>query len=482
MGLRVLAIALLAASLARAGEEFNSKVAAIDEFPREVRRGEKLTLKGTVKGAYRTPELILIAPNGKTYLNRDNVIGPYDFTFEVRFDEGVGPYRIEIMVRKENSYESAAQFTVWHGTPRGEREEMLPPPTGAPTPREHHPRLIEKHFRTRLNEFRNRLSLPPVEWNEAVASRAREHADRMAEAQRRVHGFGALGGPLEHLEREGARAGDHAGPSDPWPNLTSVRPFEKPAPRTRGPRVWNHVVTFVLAAESQEAMFETFFVREAAFRLCAADPNCVEVAVGAARTPPPPPRAAPKGTKTTARVVADPLVYYCVCFVQVNDRTILRAQEKAHEDLLREAGAGEPDLLRRVGVWGRGGKAVRLLTERLGAERDATGAAAFDGLLLLAEGAAREAAGARLREAEAMSGRGGYREAALHVQRLLDVTYDTTLCRDAQRLLDAADRAILDEARATRNLPEAERAAALRDLLDRSLGLPASEQVRRMLP
>ncbi len=481
MGLRTLAMLLGAACLARAGESFNTRVAEIELFPREVRRSETLTLKGTVKGAYRTPELIIIAPNGKTYLNRDNVIGQYDFAFEVRFDEGTGPYRMEIMVRKENSYESAAQFTVWHGTPRGEREESLPPPTGAPTPRDHHPRLVEKHFLSRMNEFRKEISLAPLRWNEAVASRARDHAERMAEAQRRVHGFGALGGPLEQLEREGAQPGAHAGPSDPWPNLTSVRPFDKPAVRVRGPRVWNHVVTFVLADESQEAMFEAFFVREAAFRLCAADPNCVELAVGAARTPPPAPRPVPKGTKTVARVVSPPLVYYCVCFVQVNDKGIVRAQDDAYDDLLKGAAKGDPVLLRCLGVWGRGGKAVKVLTNHLGAERDDAGAAALDGLLLLDEGAARDAAAARVREAQAMTARGAYREAALHLARLLLVTYDATLAQEAQKALDAADRAVLDEARALARLPVPERLVALRALLDRCAGLRASEEVSRLL-
>ena len=55
--------------------------------------------------------------------------------------------------------------------------------------------------------------------------------------------------------------------------------------------------------ESLEDTFDRFFVREAAFRICAADPHCVELAIGAARTPPPKPETGKPPDVNTVRAI-----------------------------------------------------------------------------------------------------------------------------------------------------------------------------------
>lgn len=475
MARRVLLALAVLASAGAAEELFNTKVASIEDFPREVARGKKVVVKGSIKGNFETPELILIAPNGKTYLNEDNEVAGRDFTFTVRFEEGPGPYRLEVIVRKYETIKSAMRVTVYYGVKRPPEEREPPPATGPPTPGDHHPRLVEKHFRELLNRFRGQLDLRPAGWNEAVAARAREHALRMAEAEKRMHRFGSLGGVLEMLGRDGAGPGGLSGPDEPWPRLTSVRPFERHVPQPPGPRARNHVVVFVLAEYSLEAMFEQYFVREAAFRICAADPNLVEVAVGCARTPPP-----PQAGRTVAGPVAGP-VYYCVCFVQVNDITVIRAQDARYEEVLDRAERREPDVLRALGAWARG-RAIPVLREAWKDPRPEVAAAAFDGLLLLDEDKARAELHELADRSQKVQDAGRYAEALAMLRPYALVEHDASLVRATENRVREAESAARGELRKIKKLPHPVRAESLKELRARCEGLEVVAAIDRELP
>lgn len=465
---RTVGVLALLASFAAAGDLFNERVATLEPFPREVARGKTMKLKGRVKGGYRNPELAIIAPGGKTYLNRDNRIGEHDFTFKVRFGEGPGPYRLEVLAHKTTAIRSAARFTIYYGCKRPEQEQEPPPPRGRPTPSDIHPLLVEKRFFARLNEFRRSVGLEAVGWNEAVAARARRHAVRMAEANRLQHRFGNVG-VREMLAEDG------------WTRLVGVRPFDRPAPQPPGPRVRNHVVVFPVADDSLEKMFERSFVREAAFRLCALDPHCVEVAVGTAR-PARKPLAKPR--PEVVRVYRQPqrLVYYCICFVQVNDKTLLQAQDEAYAALIAQAAARDPRDLRRVGVWGRDGKQARALVERaLKDERPAVFAAAFDALLLLDERRARARLDRLAERKEAALESGRYAEAAALFDPFRGVLYDAKIAGAADRVAKAAQRAAQRELRGIRKLKDPDRKARLESLLRRVAGLDVAAAVERAL-
>lgn len=479
MASRALLGLLLAAAAASAAEILNDKVAVIDPFPREVLRGKTLVLTGSLKGAFRGPELILIAPGGKTYLNRDNVITGGAFTFTVRFDEGVGPYRLELIATNATATRTAARFTVWYGQKQPAEEVEEAPPTGPKTPVTLHERLLEKRFALLLNDFRKRIGCDPVGWNEAVAARAREHAARMAEAGRRQHRFGTVGGVLDMLKLDGAGESGLSGPATPWSRLTSRRPFDRPAPQPPGPRVWNHVVVENLASDSLEEMFERFFVREAAFRICAADPNCVEIAVGTAREPrrqaPPPAKG-----KTSTVLPPGPLVYYCVCFVQVNETPTIRAQDDFFDDLVRRARAADPALLRALGMWGRR-EAADELGRALKDERPEVASAAFDGLLLLDE-AKQRSAFERLAERrdEALKGR-RYADAIALYEPLRLVQYDATIAAACARAIEDAKKLALAEIRELAAKPPEERASAAADLKRRTRGIGLDAEIDEAL-
>lgn len=463
----VVALALLA-SLAAAGEMFNERVAALEPFPREVARGKTMKVEGRVRGGYRRPELAIIAPSGKTYLNRDNRVGEHTFTFKVRFGEGPGRYRLEVLARKATAIRSAARFTVYYGCKPPKKEEEPPPPRGRPTPSDIHPLLVEKRFVARLNEFRRSFGLDAAGWNEAVAARAREHAARMAKANRLQHRFGNLG-VREMLAEDG------------WTRLVGVRPFDRPAPQPPGPRVRNHVVVFTVADDSLEKMFEQSFVREAAFRLCALDPHCVEVAVGTARPARKPPEKPPPGAIHIVRR-GPRLVYYCICFVQVNDKTLIRAQDEAYAALLEEAEARDPQDLRRLGVWGRRGARARALVDRaLKDERPEVFAAAFDALLLLDERRARAELDRLAERKEAALEDGRYAEAAAFFAPFRGVLYDGKVAGAADRVAKAAQRAVRRELREIRKLEGKERTAGLESLLRRVAGLAVAKEVERAL-
>jgi hypothetical protein len=472
--LRSVSVLALLAAFAAGAEMFNERVAVLEPFPREVARGKTMKIKGMVKSGYKKPVLVIIAPNGRTYLNEDNRIGEYTFTFKVRFGEGPGPYRMEVLARKTTAIRSAARFTVWYGRKRPPGKKEKPIPRGRKTPRDIHTLLAEKRVLTRLNEFRRSVKLDPVGWNEAVAARAREHAARMAKARRRQHRFGGVG-IREMLGRDGAGPGGASGPDDPWTRLTGVRPFDRPAPQPPGPRVRNHVVVFNLVVDSIEDMFLRYFEREAAFRLCALDPYCLEVGVGAARPAAPTPKPGSRRTRQVNRTV-----YYCVCFVQVNDKTIIRAQDNAYATLLEKAATRAPQDLRRLGIWGRP-KARALVERALKDERPEVFAAAFDALLLLDERRARADLDRLAERKEAALEHGRYADAAKLFAPFAGVLYDGKVAGAPGRVREAAEKAARTELQELTGLEEPPRRARLEDLRRRVAGLAVAAEVEQAL-
>ena len=96
-------------------EYFIEKVAEFEPFKRRVARGRKFKIRGELKNRFQNPQLVLIAPNGKTYLNDKNNINGANFTFEVQFKEGKGTYRCELMAESKNRVMSAARFHLHYG-------------------------------------------------------------------------------------------------------------------------------------------------------------------------------------------------------------------------------------------------------------------------------------------------------------------------------------------------------------------------------
>ncbi|MGH7163256.1 MAG: CAP domain-containing protein [Planctomycetota bacterium] len=460
MRARVIPILLCAAATAGAGELFDERVALLGPFPRTVARGKRLEIEGGLVGRYRVPELILIAPDGTTCLNKDNVVTGAEFVFRVAFERGPGPYRIEIMARTSAGYATAARFTVHYASKPPSEEKEPPPPEGAPVPRAIHERLVEKRLLGLLNDFRASLRLRPVGWNEGVAARAREHAARMAKSGRAIHEFGRTG-IVEMLTQGGAGGDGSSGPGSGWQRVDSVRPFAAPAPGPPGPRLFNRVVVFVLEATSLDRVFEAHFVREAAWRLVATDPHALEAAVGAARHP-----------KNRA------MLYLAVCIVQINDVTIIAGQDRAYQDALAAAERRDPDALRGLGIWGRPPSGLKALHAAFQDGRPEIAAAAFDGWLLLDEKRAREELGRAEKSAEAEVANKEYGRAADIWRRFHGVAYDADVARSARRREVEANLAAARELGEIRALTDpGARKAALASLLRRASGLPAEKQV-----
>lgn len=470
--MRALLVLLAAAATAAGAELFNDKVAALDPFVREVARGKTLAIRGACRGAYKSPELILIAPGGKTYLNEQAEISGPSFSYVVRFEEGPGPYRLELIAHTHDATRSAARFTVWYGVAKPEVEEEEPPVQGKKTPLAIHPELIEKRFHHLLNSFRKGIGCDPVGWNEAVAARAREHAQRMAEAQRRQHRFGGTG-VGEMLKADGAGPGGLSGPATPWVRINTVRPFPQPTPGNPGPSVQNRLSVHLVAGDSLEELFERHFVREAAFRICAADPHCLEVGVGAART----------GATAADGKPAQPgsvTVYYCVCFVQVNEKPVIRGQDDAFDALLRSAKDKEPHVLRALGRWDRP-KAAKLLEQAFGDARVAIASAAFDGLLLLDEDQARAEYQRRTASAEGALAEGRYADAAAPFEPFRECQMDRQIARAHENAVKDAQAAARKELAGIVDGPRSERDARVLDLRRRVQGLDMDDQIDKAI-
>ena len=175
------------------------------------------------------------------------------------------------------------------------------------------------------------------------------------------------------------------------------------------------------------------------------------------------------------------LVYYCVCFVQVNDKTIIAAQDAAYAALLEEAAALDPVNLRRLGAWGRAGKARMLAERALGDERPEVFAAAFDALLLLDERRARADLDKTVQRKEAALERGRYSEAVALFAPYEGVLYDRKVAGASARVAKAADRVARGELREIRKLEEPQRRARLEDLRRRVEGLAVAAEVEKLL-
>jgi hypothetical protein len=485
---RALAVFLLLAAAATAGEEFFGRVGLLDEFPREVRRGTELVLTGSTRGGFRDPELLVIAPAGRTYKNKDNKIAASgNFTFTVEFEDGPGRYRMEIIARKPNSIQSLARFSVWHGVRKPAKDPEPPPPEGPPTPLDIHPRLVEKRWLRRLNEFRAsiRPRLQPVAWNETASARCREHARRMANARRHIHKFPPHGGPGDMLAKDGAGKHETSGPGLRWSRISDSRPFPRPSPQVPGPNVFNYLVPFVQAddpklrkvAVSMERLFEATYVREAAHRICAADPNCLEVGLGIARPDP-----KPKSGKKRSPLMRRDSLFIATVFLQLNDKHLIEAIEQRYKTLLRRAkSTPTPDLLRRVGIWGRGGKGTRLLVRELKSRDASLAAAAFDGLLLIDEPDARNRFAKSHERAEKALERGDYGAAAALWRPYAAAYYALAITRTAKKGIDTAEQEAARELKSALALGAEERAKRLKSLLRRAKGLKAEADVKAAL-
>ena len=474
---RVGAVLLILAASAAAEDRFWTKVGVLDEFPRAVARGRSLTLRGMVKGGYKDPELLVIGADGHCYKVWPEDITEFRFHYIVRFEHGVGRYRFEMIAKSNNRVRSLARFDVWHGT-RKPADYVAPPlPDGPAIPLGLHPRLMESRVFDQINAMRKKLRLKPLAWNEAVAARAREHALRMAKAERRMHRFGNAGGVRDMLGNSGA-GDDRSGSTIPWSGLTNRRPFDPPQPQAPSRNVRNHVLVFLHDDASIARMLEKAYGREAAHRICAVDPHATEIAVGAAwpsykawqkRKPDP---------KTGRK--ADFKAYFCVCFIQVNDKTILDRQKVAFSKLAREARRLHPDLLRRLSWWQRPKRSISLLRRARKNPDAAVAGAAFDGMLILDEERARadlKTLGERTRELVA---RGRYADAVAPWSKFVRVTYDRRIPNTSAAFRAEAEAAAHKELAAAPVEPEA-RKKALESLARRTKGMKVHESVEDAL-
>jgi len=453
--MRALFLLTLLPGLGAAAEEhFNKRVAVLEEFPREVARGKKQVLKGTRMGDYEGPRLIAIGPNGRTYLCDKAEIGQYKFEIEMEFKEGAGPYRFELYLTSgARGAVSAARFTVWYGQRRPEAAVEEAPPDDTPTPLALHPRLVSKRFFRRLNELRRSIRVDEVGWNEAVAARERDHAWRMARAKRRVHKFGGWG-VREMLRRDGA--GEWApwsGPDEGWNNVAAgPQPFPRQALEAPGPRVYNRVLQYITAGTSLNLLFEKYYVREAAHRLMATDPNCIEVGIGCAREE--------KGDPNK--------VYLCICFVQVNEKPLYEKQERAFRQVRSDAAGMDPDAIRRLGYWSRPKPSASIVRKALREDDAGVRGAGLDAWLLIDEEEARKAV-AEMESEAAREMESGDAEDAWRIYRTFaHVAYDARITRAGR----AGMKSIADRLRAwIAQVPEEKRADAEADAARKFPGL-----------
>ncbi len=469
--IRTLVALVLFCGIAAAEDLFFDKVGLVDEFPRAVARGRTLTLKGLTKGAYKNPELLIIGADRRCYKVYPETSNESGFHYIVRFEHGVGRYRMELIAHAPKTTRSFARFDVWYGKRKPANYKAPPLPDGPAVPRELHPRLIETRIFRQLNEARRELRLRPMAWNEAVAARTRSHAINMAKVRKRLHRFGRSGSIQEMLALGGS-GDDLSGSREPWSRLTNRRPFDPPQVQSPSSDVRNHVVVFLHDDFSIEKMLERAYGREAAHRICSVDPNTVEVAIGVA-WPARPKKVPPFDVKANGRKYQ---FYACICFIQVNDKTIIKRQDDAFRALKREAGKLHPDHIRRLAWWRRPRLSLSLFKSAARHRDPIQAGAAFDALLLVDEPAARSDLVKLGKNAERLIQDGRYAEAIVPWRLAHHVIYDRRIPNTVHHFERQVRTAVLAELKA---LPEdfVERVPKLRNLARRTKGTAIHEMV-----
>jgi hypothetical protein len=173
-------------------------------------------------------------------------------------------------------------------------------------------------------------------------------------------------------------------------------------------------------------------------------------------------------------------VFFCVCFVQVNERQVIRSQDDAFDDLLRRAKSREPDVLRALGIWGRP-KSGELLARAFGDANPEVAAAAFDGLLLLDEAAARARFDALAAPRDLAIREGRYGDAVALYGPYRHVLFDKEIALGQQNAIREARNAATREIGRLSKMAGEERAQAAADLKRRSQGLGLDSDIDRIV-
>jgi hypothetical protein len=219
-------------------------------------------------------------------------------------------------------------------------------------------------------------------------------------------------------------------------------------------------VQCVTAGVSIPVMFETYYVREAAHRVLAADPHCLEVGIGCARER----NGDPKK------------IYVCICFIQVNEKPVHDGQEKAFRNLKSEARSTmDPELIRRLALWGREKASMSVVKAALRHDDGRVRGAGLDAWLLLDEEKARKEIAERFSEAARRHSEDQLGKAYAILAALGEVTYDRRIEIEALESAGRALQSALKQLEAVERLPEEERERARRELERRLKGIPLEE-------
>lgn len=151
--------------------------ARLAPFPREVARGARVALAGSLGPGLSRPRVFLALPSGQ--VREAETRGSGEFRATLEFLER-GRYTVEVVAEGEGGPEVAALAAVSAG---GAPLDVPPPPPPAPDPPED--AAAEAAVISALNATRRRQGLPSLKADPTLSGVARRHSAAMA-AQRRV--------------------------------------------------------------------------------------------------------------------------------------------------------------------------------------------------------------------------------------------------------------------------------------------------------
>ena len=170
----------------------------LEAVPRAVSVGARVTLRGTLTDALRSPAMVVTLPDGRT---EESPLGDgTDFLGQFRVTAR-GTYQFELTAEGDAGSTVVANFPVYVDTD----PPATPEETSAPEAED--PAAVEASLFASINDARHRANLPPLERMDPLVDVARTHARDMAEHRYVAHNSLSGATPGQRLRDAGLLSG-----------------------------------------------------------------------------------------------------------------------------------------------------------------------------------------------------------------------------------------------------------------------------------
>jgi uncharacterized protein YkwD len=174
------------------------RLVQLEPLPRSLPVGHTLMVRGHLQQEATRPRVLYTGPGGLVHEAELQVAAPV-FVGEIPLIEGLGTYRLQVLVTTPRGPAVAANFTV----EAGRDAPILPVVTLLPASPAFDVAGAEEEARRLLEATRQTLGLPPLQLDARLAHAARQHSQEMLGRGYFAHVSPSTGAPEQRLQRVG---------------------------------------------------------------------------------------------------------------------------------------------------------------------------------------------------------------------------------------------------------------------------------------